>query len=349
MKLMNPPKLGCLLLGKYHTRALHELAANVERWGYDVLWLADERFFRDVYASLALCAMATHRIQLGTCVTDPYSRHPALTAMAIATVDEISQQRALLGIGAGIAGFKEMGIQQRRPAQSIREAIQLIRQLLSGGRVTFHGETLTFEEGQLSVPARVDLPVYIAAKGPRNLQLAGEIANGVIVSSCVSDANIDHVLELVAHGAGHAERAVDTVELCTRINVAVSDDAVAAREAVKPMIAALLISKKPDFSFLDPVGLTMPIDLRERVEEAEYGHEPATLAAIAAKIPDEFVTRLAVAGTDHEVAQDIIRMTRRGVQQIIVYPIPSHGESEAAVLERVVSRVMPLVKRTLRD
>src|SRR5215218_2540238 len=76
MKLMNPPKLGCLLLGKYHTRALRELAANVERWGYDVLWLADERFFRDVYASLALCAMATHRIQLGTCVTDPYSRHP---------------------------------------------------------------------------------------------------------------------------------------------------------------------------------------------------------------------------------------------------------------------------------
>src|SRR5678816_4839729 len=75
-----------------------EIAQLAERTGYDYLWLADERFFREVYACLTLCALRTRRIRLGPCVTDPYSRHPALTAMAIATLDEISGQRAVLGL-----------------------------------------------------------------------------------------------------------------------------------------------------------------------------------------------------------------------------------------------------------
>src|SRR5262249_47885257 len=91
--------LGALILGRHHPDELRRIVRDCEAWGYDYFWHADERFFRDVYANLAVCALETSRIKLGTGVTDPYSRHPALTAMGIATIDELSGGRAVLGIG----------------------------------------------------------------------------------------------------------------------------------------------------------------------------------------------------------------------------------------------------------
>ena len=91
--------------------------------GYDTAWLADERFYREVYSCLTYFAQHTSRIKVGPCVTDPYTRHPALTAMAIATLDELSGGRAILGIGAGISGFTELGVERKKPARAIREHI----------------------------------------------------------------------------------------------------------------------------------------------------------------------------------------------------------------------------------
>ena len=90
---MNTITTGVLLMGNLPAPDLASLARRIEDWGYDFLWLADERFFREVYSSLTVCALSTSSIRLGPCVTDPYSRHPALTAMAIATLDEISGGR----------------------------------------------------------------------------------------------------------------------------------------------------------------------------------------------------------------------------------------------------------------
>src|SRR5262249_60082183 len=114
-------------------RELATLAASAEALGYDDLWLADERFFRDVYGCLAACALSTRRIRLATGVTDPYSRHPALTAMAIATLDELSSGRAVLGVGAGVSGFRELGVDTRRSAVAIRAAGGRVTRLLGGG------------------------------------------------------------------------------------------------------------------------------------------------------------------------------------------------------------------------
>ena len=86
----------------------------------------DERFFREVYSGLTLAAVHTRNIKLGTMVTDPYTRHPALTAMAIATLDEVAEGRAVLGLGAGVAGFSEMQLVRRQPAQAMREAVTVV-------------------------------------------------------------------------------------------------------------------------------------------------------------------------------------------------------------------------------
>ena len=160
-----PLKTGLLLLPTHAPHRLATLAQLAEHTGYDFLWLADERFFREVYASLTLCALRTERIKLGPCVTDPYSRHPALTAMAIATLDEISGQRAVLGIGAGVSGFRELGIARQQPATAMREAIELIRRLLTGERVNYQGQRVTLQGGRLDfTPVRAQVPIYVASQ-----------------------------------------------------------------------------------------------------------------------------------------------------------------------------------------
>ena len=121
-------RLSALNLAQYPPARLIELARLQEACGYETFWYTDERFFREVYSGLTLAAMHTRDIKLGTMVTDPYTRHPALTAMAIATLDEVAEGRAVLGLGAGVAGFSEMHLVRRQPAQVIPGAFKLLAQ-----------------------------------------------------------------------------------------------------------------------------------------------------------------------------------------------------------------------------
>jgi 5,10-methylenetetrahydromethanopterin reductase len=149
------------MLSDAPVRAMVERARLAEAIGYDTVWLADERFFREVYSCLAHFAGHTSKVRLSPCVTDPYSRHPALTAMAIATLDEISGGRAILGIGAGISGFAELGISRRQPACAIYETIEVIRALLRCESVNFRGEVINLNQGRLSfAPPRATIPIY---------------------------------------------------------------------------------------------------------------------------------------------------------------------------------------------
>ena len=195
------PRTGLLVLPTYEPSRLGALAQLAEDTGYDDLWLADERFFREVYASLTLCALRTRRLRLGPCVTDPYSRHPALTAMAIATLDEISNGRAVLGIGAGVSGFRELGVDASRSAVAIGEAIELIRRLLAGDTVTVKGREVSFADGRLDfAPPRRDLPIYVASQRAAGCRVAGRLADGAIMQGAVAEPLV-RFLRNTVHGA----------------------------------------------------------------------------------------------------------------------------------------------------
>src|ERR1700744_2792109 len=117
------PALGLLLFSDYTTQELVDLAVLSEALGYRDFWYTDVRFARDCYLGLAAVAARTRTIRLGTGVTDPYSRHPALTASAIATLDEMSDGRAVLGLGTGGAGFRELGLERKLPVAALRETV----------------------------------------------------------------------------------------------------------------------------------------------------------------------------------------------------------------------------------
>ena len=203
-----------LILGNAPIERMLERVKLAEDNGYDTVWLADERFYREVYSCLTYFAQHTSRVKVGPCVTDPYARHPALTAMAIATLDEISNQRAILGIGAGISGFAELGIDRKKPARAIREAIELIRMLLRGEKVTYKGEVIQFTDGKLSfAPVRSEIPIYLASNGPIGQKTAGAVADGAIMEACGNVQEVKAFRAVLDAGAKQAGRDPKAVRL----------------------------------------------------------------------------------------------------------------------------------------
>ncbi|MBV8848532.1 MAG: LLM class flavin-dependent oxidoreductase, partial [Methylobacteriaceae bacterium] len=209
-----------LILGAAPISQMVEHVKLAERSGYDTVWLADERFYREVYSCLSIFASATKTVKLGPCVTDPFARHPALTAVAIATLDEISDGRAILGLGAGVSGFAELGIDRKKPPRAMRETIELVRKLLAGGDVDYQGEIVCFNNGHLSFkPRRADIPVVIASNGPLGQRTAGALCQGAIMEACASIPEVEAFAAEVVQGARKAGRDPKHVPLTTRLNL----------------------------------------------------------------------------------------------------------------------------------
>ena len=340
-------RTGLLLLPSRPAAELSDLAARAEALGYDDFWLADERFFREVYALLALAAARTTRIRLGPCVTDPFSRHPALTAMAIATLHEISGGRAALGIGAGVSGFQELGVSPERSAVAIREAVELIRGLLAGQNVTVKGQRVSFNGGRLDfAPRRADLPIYVASQREAGCRVAGRVADGAIMQGCVAEPLLRFFRTSVAEGAQRAGRDPARVELVARINVCVSDDGHAARNAMRPTVVRSLVAQRPDFFTFRTAGLELPESLRTHVLGLPYTHDVAPLVKVAPLVPDTFVDAVTLAGSADHVAQGVARLARSGIGQLLVYPVASEG-SIVDTIERFQTAVMPAVRKEL--
>lgn len=334
-------RTGLLLLGEHSPDRLVDLAVQAEALGFSYLWYADERFYREVYSGLALCAQRTARLRLGPCVTDPYSRHPALTAMAIATLDELSGGRAVLGIGAGVSGFRELGIKRERPALAIREAIHVIRALLSGEAVTYRGALVSAEGAKLNfTPPRPQVPIYVASNAPRGLETAGRVANGAIMQGCVSDAALAYFRAHVARGARSAGRDPAAVDLVARINICIHDDPAVARDVMRRSVAVSLIAQQPDFPGFMAAGLEVPPTIREAVGGLTYGYLSDAGAQLAPLVSDQFVDALTLAGPVQTVAAGVARMVGAGIAQLVVYPMDPERKIERTI-ERFATEVLP--------
>lgn len=306
------------------TVALIEAA---ERLGYDHLWFTNEKFFHDMYVIATVAAERTRKPTIGTFVSDPYSLHPALTAMAAATLDEVSGGRAMICVGAGGTGFPEMGIQRRKPARAIREAIELIRALLEGGKVDFHGEVVAFNSGQLNFEARPDIPIIVGTRGDLVLQVAGEVADGVLIATYAEPVGLRHALSRVEQGAARAGRSLAELRLISRIDTCIHDDRQAAYAAVKPGVGVVLWSSFPDRKFVERVGLEVPGELEALIAKRDYN----LMEENAHLIPDAFVDKFCWAGTAEDVAGKVAAVAALGVRSFTIMPIPGPGDSRIDV------------------
>jgi 5,10-methylenetetrahydromethanopterin reductase len=336
--------LELLLLGDAPVARLIERAKLAEATGYAAVWLADERFFREVYTCLGQFAAHTSRLLLGPCVTDPYARHPALTAMAIATLDEISGGRAILGFGAGISGFAELGIERRKPARAIRESIQLIRALLRGETVDFDGQVIVFNDGRLSFPPRrPGLPIYVASNAPLGQRVAAELADGAIMEACASVPEVSAFRAAISAGALKAGRDPQAVRVIARLNTCIASDGRVARDAVRPAVARYLGAGRLRSRTAAAQGLALPAEAVAGVAGAPYAAGVTPYLRLLPLITDRHIDAFALAGTVEEVAAHAIALCAAGADAIIARPFAPEGGTVEETIVKLGSEIWPRV------
>lgn len=311
-----------------------------ENLGFDHIWYGNDKFHPDMMIGLTLIVTHTKKAKVGAFIFDPYTLHPALTAAATATLDEVSNGRFILGIGAGGSRFKEMGIERKKPIVALEEAILVIRQMLAGDQVSLHGQVIYLDNGFLSFSARPDIPLVIGSRGDRVLQLAGRIADGVMIATYASRDGIQHGMDMVAKGAQKSGRRLSDLKIYSRVDCCVLDDREAARDAVRPMIAGMIMASYPDQGFVKRLGLQIPNELLKAIDT----QREEKVDSLAHLVPDSFVNCYAWAGDAEEVAAAIKNAIITGIDGIIVLcHSPSHVPIEH-VIRNFGEEVIPLIK-----
>lgn len=334
--------LGVLLNAEYPVQELTELGRLAEDLGYDHLWYTDVRLFRECYIGLAALATRTTRIRLGPGVTDPYSRHPAVTAATIATLDELSGGRALLGLGVGGTGFRELGITTPLPVAALRESVEVVRRLLHGEEVTLQGKVVALAGARLQfAPVRHEIPIYFATQGAQILRLAGEIADGVLIANTLVPSAIAFYVDQLRAGAEKAGRALHDLDIGLRFEVCLSEDEDAALTVMRRRVALRLIAGYPRWDYLERVGITLPPAFRDIVARKDTRCLEEAMAAL----PAEAVERTVLAGRPERVANQIAGVLRPEVTNVTIRPHAAPGERVSAVLRAFVHEVMPRVER----
>jgi 5,10-methylenetetrahydromethanopterin reductase len=311
---MTAPRSGVVLQGAYPPAEFGGMVERIEAVGFDDLWLTDSSLHaRNSYAYLTLAATRSRTLRLGTAVTNPLTRHPAITAVAAATVDEISQGRMVLGIGAGDRPLLALGMRPA-PLGTMRDAICAIRKLWAGEAVSVQDAAFTLHDAHIRFGSRSDIPIYIAASGPRMLELAGEIADGVIVLVGLFSQGLKWAIERIDDGAAAGGRPRPHVAVFAY--GAIDEDEDRALDAART-IAAWFPQTAPvvcELWGLDP-------ELVAAVRDAYRGGEFQEAGSAAKLLPDGFVREVALAGDPQQARGRIEVALDAGVDSVHVFPL----------------------------
>jgi len=295
------------------TKEIMKLAQIAEDAGVDRLGISDVIFYPDTYELQALCATVTKRIKIGSLVTNPFTRHPAVIAAAVSTLDEISDGRAFLGIGAG-AGIAKLGVLRSAPAPAIREAVHIIRELLAGKVVNYQGNAyqLSCKETRLEFPPQHDVPILIGTRSPKIAKLAGEIADIIVIGArYISDQQLSNYLAWISEGVLKAKRDIGSVEIAPRLTICASTDGELAKQSVKLYAAHYLSLLKPPDLSIEDTRLKKIIDAVARVKGWYFSPNVQYPEEIDSLVDEEIVDKFAVAGTPEECITKIRRMMSR--------------------------------------
>lgn len=305
---------GVVLQGIDEPVTFRSMVREIEGLGYRHLWITDSSLHtRNCYVQLAVAAMTTSHLVIGTAVTNPLTRHPAITATALATLDELSGGRAVLGIGAGDRPLLELGLQPSSVA-NLEAAVESIRRLWAGAHTDADADGFVLRDAHLRFEARSEIPVYISASGPRTLELAGRIADGVILLVGLFPDGVRWAVEQVARGARSAGRPKpNTIVFAYG---AIDEDRCWALEQARS-IAAWFPQTQPGICRM--AGMS-DAQIQE-VRRAYAGGEFQEAAAAAALLPDDFVRSVALAGTEQEARSVIETTLDAGADAVHLFPL----------------------------
>jgi F420-dependent oxidoreductase-like protein len=304
------------------------IVREAERLGYDSVWAA-EAYGSDAATILGWVAGQTSTIRIGSAIFQMPGRSPAMTAMTAATLDQLSGGRMILGIGSSGPQVAEGWHGQRfgRQLQRTREYVAVVRKALARERLEFHGETieLPLPDGpgkalKLTIaPVQDRIPIYLAAIGRNNTRLAGEIADGWI-PMLFSPEHVTEFRPLLEEGAARAGRSLDGFDIAPTVNVLVTDDLQAARDAMRPFMALYvggMGSRERNFynelvqryGFEDAARQVQDLYLEGKREEA------------MAALPDELIDLVSLCGPADRVRERLAVYREAGVGTLGLSPL----------------------------
>ncbi len=294
---------------------LIELARLAEAVGCTRCWVNDEGLTtRDVYVTLAALAGHTESIRLGPGITNPHVRHPAATASAIATLDELSGGRGFLGLGAGGGlTLRPLGIEPQRPVAAVRETVTAVRRLFAGETVNHNGE-FALRSARLAY-GRPDIEILLAGRGPRMMALAGQVADGFNLGYIHRDLLGSAVAAL------RADRPAEAPFLVTYTTLIVTTDA--EFEEARSQLTFRLVDSPSEVK--DRLGLTPDDETAIRAALAQGGP-----AAAAPLVKDDWVPPFVITGSASEAAAELHRrMSAHAIDEFQLPVVGSAGAAEA--------------------
>lgn len=318
------------------------LAQLCESLGFDTLWHSNERFYREMFVRMTSSTMVTSRIAIGGAIAEPFAMHPALTAQALATVDELSGGRATLALGAGGSGFQAMGVRRRRSARALREAYQIINGLRAGREVTLQGEIIQAHQARLQfVPEQQPAhPLWIATRGDVTLRTAGEYADAVMIATYANPHGIGEALALVREGMRKCGRPDNAVRIMSRVDTCLHADPQVAYAGTRMMLARVLWVSYPDRNFVQRAGLQLPAEVEALIARRDLN----CLPQVVELLPDSFVDAFSWAGTPQMVAariKEIVATT--GIEEFGFWMLLAEGQTREQAVRLLAEELLPLL------
>jgi F420-dependent oxidoreductase-like protein len=319
-----------------------QVVQEAERLGYDSVWAA-EAYGSDAATVLAWLAAGTSKIKLGSAVFQMPGRSAAMTAMTAATIDELSGGRMVLGIGSSGPQVAEGWHGQRfgRQLQRTREYIEVVRMALARERVDYQGETieLPLPDGPgkalklMISPVQQRIPIYLAAIGPKNTALAGEIADGWL-PTFFSPEHVSELRGLLQEGAAASGRSLDGFDIAPNVNAYISDDVEAARDLTRPLLALYIGgmgSRKQNFYN----NLVQRYGFEAEAKEIQDLYLEGRKDEAGAAIPDRLIDMVSLCGPRDQVADRISAFRDAGVGTLTVSPLAFSAEDRIAQLRAI--------------
>ncbi len=318
------PKAGVHIVPLMAADHVIAAACEAEAAGYDYCLVADEGFHPDVYACLGVIARETERMVIGA-TTNPYTRHPAATAAALATVNELSGGRAFVTVLAGGSMvMAPMGLTRIRPYRHVAEAIEVMHRLWSGEPASWRGELLALDDAQLGLGKQA-IPIWIASRGPLLLGLAGREADGVLLTVKPDLAAAMGIVDIAADEAGRAHPMRSYLGRICFTPEMLADQRATLSFVLMDSPARVLSSLGLDRTACDLVA------------RAVAEHRPELVDELAT---DELLRRYQVAGTPAECTTEVARLAEQHRLDAVFVDVLSPDPDEN---RRVIHGSLPII------
>jgi 5,10-methylenetetrahydromethanopterin reductase len=327
------PRISIRVDGSMHPAECVELAKAADAAGLAGVWFAENAFARGILPAAAACAIATERVQINAGVLNPYSRHPTMMAMEIGALDELSNGRVTLSIGAGIMSATEkMGLSAEKPVPALRDSLIIVRGLLQGKEVDYSGRSYSARKIKLDYPSRAHIPVYLAGRGDLTVKLSGEAADGLVVSNMCSLEFSRRVAKLMRSSRRAAGRDLPG-HVVQYMPCAMRTESSRARDAAKRAIGEML----PRFwSLGQKLGSAKDALLSgTRISEEEFsiiasriraGDDPALI------LDDRYALAFALSGTGEECLALARKYKAAGIDELALTFSGPQAKAEIAAM-----------------